>query len=285
MRVYASKGGYLSAEPDWFRLDRIEGKSFGDNTIVGHNGFFYYGAADKFSPDFEKFLPISHYNDPRIMDYSTDFPTLHLLHQGLSNRVIDIRRSLLDGCGLRKGTSFLNLYSTPIDTVLRRMMYQSDNFIAEQMLIVCSGVKYDTLAQNGIIQWARDTLLASPLMNNQPPRWVDGSGLSRYNLATPQYFTNVLFKLWKEQAHDRLLSLFPTAGAPQTTLDWWQPVPAAPWLFAKTGSMSGVLCMSGYLRTKRGKILIFSFMHNNFVGSGKAWRLEMQRILELVANR
>jgi len=48
--------------------------------------------------------------------------------------------------------------------------------------------------------------------------------------------------------------------------------------------MSGVQCMSGYLRTKRGQWLIFSFMHNNFVGSGKPWRLEMRRILEMAAG-
>ncbi|MCY7331047.1 MAG: D-alanyl-D-alanine carboxypeptidase, partial [Saprospiraceae bacterium] len=56
------------------------------------------------------------------------------------------------------------------------------------------------------------------------------------------------------------------------------------WLFAKTGSMGGVVCISGYLRTRRGKTLIFSFMNNNFVGSAKPWRLEMRRILELVAG-
>ena len=183
-------------------------------------------------------------------------------------------------------------YATPLDTVLRRMMYQSDNFIAEQMLLVCAGVKYDTLRQEKIIQWARDTMFVFPVTNtpittNQPtgqPRWVDGSGLSRYNLVSPHYLTNVLWQLWREQPHDRLLHLFPTAGAPETTLEWWQPVPPAPWLFAKTGSMGGVQCISGYLRTKRGKTLIFSFMHNNFVGSGKPWRLEMRRILELVAG-
>ena len=190
------------------------------------------------------------------------------------------------------GNSWRTYYATPLDTVLRRMMYQSDNFIAEQMLLVCAGVKYDTLRQEKIIQWARDTMFVfpvtnTPITNNQPtdqPRWVDGSGLSRYNLVSPHYLTNVLWQLWREQPHDRLLHLFPTAGAPETTLEWWQPVPPAPWLFAKTGSMGGVQCISGYLRTKRGKTLIFSFMHNNFVGSGKPWRLEMRRILELVAG-
>ncbi|MEO6759506.1 MAG: D-alanyl-D-alanine carboxypeptidase [Saprospiraceae bacterium] len=174
------------------------------------------------------------------------------------------------------------LYSTPLDTVLRRMMYQSDNFIAEQMLLVCAGAKFNLLKQDTMIRWALDSLFREL---PQRPRWVDGSGLSRYNLTSPKDEVWVLQKLWQEQLHDRLLSLFPTAGAPETTLDWWQPVPERPWLYAKTGSMSGVQCMSGYLRTKSGKWLIFSFMHNNFVGSGKPWKGEMRRILEMVAAR
>lgn len=223
------------------------------------------------NPPHEQFFPFTHYR----VDNET------ILSDTLQRNVIDISWTEHPYQLLYPTET---LYSTPLDTVLRRMMYQSDNFIAEQMLIVCAGVKYDTLAQEKIIRWARDTLFAPPITNPQSPRWVDGSGLSRYNLITPRYFAGVLSKLWKEQNHDRLLSLFPTAGAPETTLDWWQPVPTKPWLFAKTGSMSGVQCMSGYLRTKRGKILIFSFMNNNFVGSGKPWRLEMQRILELAGG-
>lgn len=180
------------------------------------------------------------------------------------------------------------LFSTPTDTVLRRMMYQSDNFIAEQMLLVCAGVKYGLLQQDTIIKWAKDSLLPVtnyPSTNYPSPRWVDGSGLSRYNLVTPRYFTEVLLQLWQKQPHQRLLSLFPAAGAPETTLDWWQPIPQPAWLFAKTGSMSGVQCMSGYLLTRRGRWLAFSFANNNFVGSGKPWKEEMKRVLEEVRAR
>lgn len=179
--------------------------------------------------------------------------------------------------------AYRTLYSTPLDTVLRRMMYQSDNFIAEQMLLVCAGVKFDTMRQAPMIRWAKDSLFgALP----QPPRWVDGSGLSRYNLISPRFEAGVLYQLWQKQPHPRLLGLFPTAGMPGTTLDWWPANPGEqPWLFAKTGSMSGVQCMSGYLFTRKGKVLIFSFMHNNFVGSGRPVKEEMRRILEAIHER
>ena len=182
----------------------------------------------------------------------------------------------------RRGYTWQTLYSTPIDTVLRRMMHHSDNLIAEQMLLVCSGVKFDLLKQDTIINWMLDSTLN---VLAQRPRWVDGSGLSRYNLMTPQSIVQVLLKLWKEQPHERLLSLFPAGGLSGTIADWYAGKNGKPYVFAKTGGMTGVQCLSGYVVCKSGKVLIFSFMHNNFVGSSRPWKTEMQRILEQIHER
>jgi len=183
--------------------------------------------------------------------------------------------------GFEKIKNWRTLYSTPIDTVLRRMMHQSDNFIAEQMLLVCAGVKFDLLQQDTMIKWMLDSALISL---PQRPKWVDGSGLSRYNLMTPQSIGQVLLKLWREQPHDRILSLFPAGGVSGTISDWYAGKDGKPYVFAKTGGMGGVHCLSGYVVCKSGKVLIFSFMHNNFVGSSKAWKAEMQRLLEQIRD-
>lgn len=175
--------------------------------------------------------------------------------------------------------SWRTLYSTPLDTALRRMMYQSDNFIAEQLLLLCAGQKFDILQQDTMIKWMLDSALTNL---PQRPRWVDGSGLSRYNLISPRDLSLVLLKLWKEQPRAYLMSLFPAGGMNGTVSGWYSGGNGKPYVFAKTGSMSGVHCLSGYVVTERGKTLIFSFMHNNFVGSNKAWKQEMQRVLELI---
>jgi len=154
--------------------------------------------------------------------------------------------------------------------------------VAEQLLLLCAGVKYDTLQQEKIIPWVKDSLFGA-LPN--PPRWVDGSGLSRYNLITPRYLSGVLQQLYREQPRERLFSLFPAGGISGTLTDWYRGPDGKPFVFAKSGSMSGVQCLSGYLVAKSGKVLIFSFMHNNFVGSGKPWKTEMQRVLLDIYNR
>lgn len=176
--------------------------------------------------------------------------------------------------------SWKTFYSTPLDTVLRRMMYQSDNFVAEQLLLACAGEKWGLLQQDTLMQWMLDSVWQLP----QRPRWVDGSGLSRYNLVSPLDLSQVLLRMWKMQPPERLLPLFPAGGVQGTLQDWYAGENGKAYVFAKTGSMSGVHCLSGYVRCNSGNVLIFSFMHNHFVGSNRDWKTEMQRILEMIRD-
>jgi D-alanyl-D-alanine carboxypeptidase/D-alanyl-D-alanine-endopeptidase (penicillin-binding protein 4) len=58
----------------------------------------------------------------------------------------------------------------------------------------------------------------------------------------------------------------------------------SPYIFGKTGSLSNNHCLSGYLITKSGKTLIFSFMNSNFVASTSDIRSNMQGILEYIRD-
>jgi serine-type D-Ala-D-Ala carboxypeptidase/endopeptidase (penicillin-binding protein 4) len=174
------------------------------------------------------------------------------------------------------------IQSCPVDTVYRWMMYESDNFFAEQLLIMASMKKLGLTSQDSIVKWVVNSVFPP---SSTPPRWVDGSGLSRYNLVTPRYLCQVLNQLYHTQNQDRLFSLFPAGGLRGTIKEWYNNDTGKPYIFAKTGSMSGVHCLSGYILAKSGKILIFSFMHNNFRGSSKAWKIEMQRILAIIREQ
>lgn len=167
-------------------------------------------------------------------------------------------------------------YSLPADSVYRRMMHISDNFIAEQLLLVCSSTRKDTLSTRWTIDYVTEHYL-----DDLPdaPEWVDGSGLSRYNLQTPRTMVAVLQKVDSLLEDERLRTIFPAGGVSGTVEDWYPNPNGEPYVFAKTGTLGGKHCLSGFLYTRRGRKLIFSFMHNNYVTSSSVYKVEMERIL------
>ena len=168
------------------------------------------------------------------------------------------------------------LYGISRDTLLKEMMVESDNFLAEQLLLMASSTLSDTLSSSAVISHMKEKEL-SFLKNS--PRWVDGSGLSRYNLFTPESIVQVLELLYSEYGADGILEYFPRGGESGTLRNDYRKS-EEPYLFAKSGSMGNIYCISGYLKTKSGKTLIFSFMNNNFRIGQSELRKEISSILE-----
>ncbi|MBE0424319.1 MAG: D-alanyl-D-alanine carboxypeptidase [Lutibacter sp.] len=171
-------------------------------------------------------------------------------------------------------------FSVQADSVYKRIMHESDNFLAEQLLILSSSSLSDTLSSNKI----RNYMLENQLKDlKQKPRWVDGSGLSRYNLFTPTSFVQVLTKLYADIPRNRLFNLFP-AGGEFGTLKNWYAGNSKPYIYAKTGTLGNNYSLSGYLITNSGKTLIFSFMNNHFMKPTGEIKKNMQNVFELLRD-
>ena len=167
-------------------------------------------------------------------------------------------------------------FSIPMpDSLYTVLMQDSDNFIAEQLLLMCSDKVFGVQNTDKIIDYAKDVLF-----DDLPdkPVWRDGSGLSRYNLFTPRSIVHILNKLHQSIPEERLLKIFP-AGGESGTIEKWYGSRGKPYVFAKTGTLSNKHCLSGYIRTESGRLLIFSFMHNNYIGSADPVKEEMEDIL------
>ena len=139
------------------------------------------------------------------------------------------------------------------------MLVISDNFIAEQLMLqvgkeVANSYSVETAIKYSLTNYLQDL--------PQEPRWVDGSGLSRYNLFTPNDMVYLLEKMYKEIPLQKLLDYFPVGGETGTLKSWYAN--DKPFVYAKSGTLSNNYSLSGYLVTKKGKILIFSYMNNHY---------------------
>jgi len=174
---------------------------------------------------------------------------------------------------------FKTLYSVPTDSVAKHILIESDNFLAEHMLLVISSQLGDTLNSRESIKFIKENYLAEL---EKEINWVDGSGLSRYNQVTPHALIVVLEHIYHKVPKDKLYTLLPESGEAGTLKRSFASI--AGHIHAKTGSMSHVYNLSGYLETKSGKTLLFSFMNNNFNVSFTELKKEMERVLAVFVN-
>jgi D-alanyl-D-alanine carboxypeptidase/D-alanyl-D-alanine-endopeptidase (penicillin-binding protein 4) len=147
-------------------------------------------------------------------------------------------------------------YAGKMDSLYLPMLHESDNAVAEQLLVMIA-------AEKG---WDPTKVIEN--LKKEPGnefltdiRWVDGSGLSRYNLIRPKDFIHILELLAKEVAPDRLHTLLPEAGKTGTMRNV-QDLNEGVRIWAKSGSFGNTYDLSGYYLTKDGKLLAFSVLSN-----------------------
>lgn len=163
--------------------------------------------------------------------------------------------------------------SQPLDSMLRPMMHRSDNLFAEQTLLMASGQLLGYLSDRQMV----DTLLKTELKAMPDvPVWADGSGLSRYNLFSPANFVWLLQKMKDEFGPQRVQHILPT-GNKGTLTNYYKPLEGK--IFAKTGTLSGQVALSGYLYASSGRQLLFSVLVNNHNMDAPAVRRHVERFL------
>jgi D-alanyl-D-alanine carboxypeptidase/D-alanyl-D-alanine-endopeptidase (penicillin-binding protein 4) len=106
-------------------------------------------------------------------------------------------------------------------------------------------------------------------------RLSDGSGLSRKVNVTAQSVTDLLIAAQKEPWFPQWYAALPIAGNPDrfvggTLRSRMAGTPAANNVHAKTGSLTGVTALSGYVTTKDGRKLVFSMLSNNYLTSPRS---------------
>lgn len=173
-----------------------------------------------------------------------------------------------------KNRNTITISSQHRDSLLQKMMHRSDNFYADQSLLMVSQQLLKKMDESASIQYLlKNDLKALPVQ----PRWVDGSGLSRYNQFSPSDIVTILNDLKSSKDWEQIKTIFPRAG--QGTLRALND-DRDEFIYAKTGSLSGVYCLSGYLLNKKGKWLTFSIMVNNHAASSSVVRKKIEAFLQ-----
>jgi D-alanyl-D-alanine carboxypeptidase/D-alanyl-D-alanine-endopeptidase (penicillin-binding protein 4) len=108
----------------------------------------------------------------------------------------------------------------------------------------------------------------------------DGSGLSRLTLVTPAALTRLLRYMDGARYRDQWIELLPIGGEDGTLALRYKDLKEGR-VLAKTGTISHVGALSGYIETRRGEWLAFSVIVNNANARGPEIRQFIDRLVML----
>lgn len=220
-------------------------------------------------------LPIGSVDQNVLMSIEDPaFYTAYVFRERLALRGITVNGTIQRGSIPLRARLLGSHASEPLPAVIRFMLKESDNLAAELLIKTIgrheSGQTGST--ENGL-KVLRKVLGAVAGLDTLEYRMVDGSGLSWYDLVTPNQTIALLSAAYQDSTmRVALWDALPVAGIDGTLKNRMRSSPAKGMLRAKTGSLSGASCLSGFVTAQEGETLVFSIMMNNFVGSSSAAR-------------
>jgi len=176
---------------------------------------------------------------------------------------------------LGKG-EFVASNETPLLSVLARANKNSVNMMAE---CLCKRLGHDATQQPGSWENGTAAVTAYVVSTGAQASWVnldDGSGLSNKNRVAARAFTSVLAHVAERSDGDAYVSTFAEPGEDGTLRKRFKGMSVAGSIHAKTGHISGVSSLSGYIDIHQGKggtrRIAFSILCNKYQGNLNPWQ-------------
>lgn len=171
-----------------------------------------------------------------------------------------------------------------IEPIITNTNKTSDNLSAEMILraLALNPSKKSASAKKGII--FIDSLITLTGLSAKDYYLADGSGLSFYNLLSAELLIEVLkyFYFKQPELFVKLFNSFPISGYDGTLSNRMKESPAFKRVRAKTGTLRGASSLSGYLQSKKGHLIAFSILIQNYVGSANQARKIQDKICEIL---
>ena len=185
------------------------------------------------------------------------------LTEALSERGIAVDRQATTWTQESRVDSLFTVLSVPLSEIMPVVNKPSQNQVAEVFLRVLglerAGVGTADSGRRVIErQFAEWKIPADGFIVR------DGSGLSRSDLISPEAIVGILEVMRKSPNFTVFYESLPIAGVDGTIRTRMRDTPAQGNLRAKTGTLSMVRSLSGYIRTADGRLLEFSMLCNNW---------------------
>lgn len=264
-------------------------KRIGVNRPLDSNTVEFFGKI----PRGEKFEVNVAVHDPAL--FAATLLKEALLRRGIriSGKVIrqDAVSRMRSPIDLTRLEKVARITSPPLSTMLKVVNKPSQNLHTELMLRQLGTLGERPLTEYGrprstdqLGDDVRKAFLQKAGIDLRALSLRDGSGLARQDLVTPRTTAQLLRFMRSHRYSNVFRDSLPIAGQDGTLERRMRDSGAAGNVRAKTGSLSFVSALSGYLQTRTGQLLTFSLMGNNYVGPSRDVTQVLDQICILLAD-
>ena len=211
---------------------------------------------------------------PDAIDAAVPDPVAYagdVFRRALAAHGISLKGGLVRGITPPGATTLWTHDSGPLPQILSEFWHESDNLVGEMLLkslaVARAGAPGTT--EPGIE--LEQEYLRGIGVDTATITIADGSGLSIYNLVTPRALVTLLLADWQSPYRDIMIDALPLAGVRGSLKSAYLGTPAQGRVFAKTGTMTHVSTLSGYIATRRHGTVVFSFMLGDALGDPVAF--------------
>ena len=174
-------------------------------------------------------------------------------------------------------------YSAPGIELLKELMKRSQNLYAETMPRKMALNRYNQASFSKGAEILAERLEEMGI-KKESYQYMDGSGLTRYNYFSPNQFSRIMEFMYNSPYRYQWLELLPIAGVDGTLRNRMKGTNAQSNVRAKTGTISNVRGLSGYVTAKNGEVYVFSFLVNAHLKSTSETDRITDSVLKLISD-
>lgn len=163
-------------------------------------------------------------------------------------------------------TPLYSYQSRPLSEIVPPLLKESINLYGEAVMRL--NAVPGALPTNDAALAGFRTRLAAWGIPAEGQQLIDGSGLSRRDVITPDALVTILLRMYDRSDASPWMQALPIAGVDGSLENRLKGTPAERNVRAKTGTMSNIRSLAGYVTAANGEHLAFVIMVNDFEGTG-----------------
>ena len=193
----------------------------------------------------------------------------------------------LGGSEIPAADKVVATHETTFADIINRINRNSQNLFAECMDKAVGNAYFTLKGDAGPGSWAKGetavkAFLRSYKIDDKALHAADGSGLSRENRVTTRLITDLLTAMHRHRYATTFRESLSQPGEEATLRSRLPDLKGRVW--AKTGYIGGVRSLSGYVHTKHGRWLAFSFLYNDIPGNVKRYETLQDDAVRVLYN-